>query len=202
MVEQRDRAKIGQQLRADFDRYIVNINEANLIAKDEAKEKKVYAFQEGSWSYLQAFITDTVLKPADYAEFCRNWVDNMAPFLKGKVSFFKIEDDQGHQCVRQKVPSPISEYIVSSRQIFQTYYPFLDEESPLFLVSGRGNEYLAEKYRKEVNKDVVAEYDLNGLRFDPLKNDKGEVIGTRVTQVCRYDTKGSLPGVVKGIINS
>ena len=71
----------------------MNINEANLISKDESKEKKVYAFQDGSWSMLQAFYTDTVLKPADYVEFARNWVDHMSQFHKKQAIFYKIEDD-------------------------------------------------------------------------------------------------------------
>ena len=91
---------------------------------------------------------------------------------------------------------------MSSRHIFQTYYPFLDQESPEFFVSGRGNEYLVEKYKKEVNKDIVTDYDMNGLRFSPLKNDKGEVIGTKLTQVIRYDPKGTIPAMVKSVLAS
>ena len=124
----------------------------------------------------------------------------MSQFMPKQVSFFKLEDDQGHQCVRQKIHSPVSEYIIASRQIFNTYYPFLEGETPCWFVSTRGNDYLQAKYKKEISWDAVAEYDMNALRFAPLKNEKGEVIGTRLSQVIRYDPKGQLPAIVKSLV--
>ena len=171
MVESRDRAAMGKQIIADFERIMSHIDENNLLCQDEAKGKKVYFSQDGNLSQLQSFMDDTVLKPADYVQFCHNWFEHISQSLPGKVSYFKLEVDQGHQCVRQKVHSPLSEYIIASRQIFNTYYPDLEAETPGMFVSARGNDYLAEKYKQEVSWDVVAEYDMNGMRFAPLKND-------------------------------
>ena len=47
-----DRAKMGQQIKADFEKHISNINEANLLCTDANKDKKVYFSQDENLSML------------------------------------------------------------------------------------------------------------------------------------------------------
>ena len=72
--------------------------------------------------------------------------------------------------------------LVSARSIIQTYYPVERDDHFIMIVSSEGNQALYDKYAENVGKDVIARMK-NCMKFSPLEDSCGDVIGTEVCQV-------------------
>lgn len=90
-------------------------------------------------------------------------------------------------------------FLISNRSFFNCYYE-IDGSEPgeyQFIVSGWGNDFLANKYAKLAGKNVIGTVNINYIGIRPYKNHYGDIVGTYVQQVQSINPNGSLPDMLK-----
>ena len=70
--------------------------------------------------------------------------------------------------------------LVSPRSIISCLYRFDVGDESVMIGSARGNEDLVEKHKALIGEDVVADLEINMIKFSPKYDASGEEVGTNI----------------------
>ena len=89
-----------------------------------------------------------------------------------------IETIEGHPIVHNRMVPAMP--LVSPRSIISCLYRFDVGEESVMIGSARGNEDLVEKHKALIGEDVVADLEINMVKFSPKYDASGEEVGTNI----------------------
>lgn len=88
--------------------------------------------------------------------------------------------------------------LVSPRSFITTIYHIDQEDGDfIFISSAKGNANLRDKYKAVLLDDVIADLEINMMKFSPKYDASGEQIGTEFSQVISLNPNGDLPDMLK-----
>ena len=142
------------------------------------------------------------LTPQDFQKFTKDFTANsmaMPGPKRGSYKLRNLEKVEGRQIVWLRLDPSIP--FMSPRTEIIAYYEIDNGESNTFIMSSRGNENLLDKYRSQIDSgDVIGTLEITYMDFQPIKDQQGKIIGTRITNVGCNKANGYVIGAMERLI--
>lgn len=137
MVDGKSRKQIQEELcKRAADIIATSDSKLKETSRDDSRGKVVRAATIDHHAVVHIVLSVDEVTPSQFKAFCADYFNNISKCVPEEMKITKLDDDEGHTCVWQRmVPGGMTGMVVSPRSMFVTYYPMLDSGDDVIMMA-------------------------------------------------------------------